>query len=122
MAGHVLMVSVLGGAVLERYLVPVLPLLYLGFAAAFWQYRMRWRIMSAGALIAALIAGNFVNPLYPFPLENNLAFTDFVTLQAASRGVPGNAYSSSQNCDHLSLCFRVAAARIRLCTAFAPGS
>jgi 4-amino-4-deoxy-L-arabinose transferase-like glycosyltransferase len=82
MAGHVLLVSVLGGAVLERYLVPILPLLYLGFAAAFWQYRTRWRIVSATALIAVLIAGNFVNPPYPFPLENNLAFTDFVTLQS----------------------------------------
>jgi 4-amino-4-deoxy-L-arabinose transferase-like glycosyltransferase len=82
LAGHVLLVSVLGGAVLERYLVPVLAVLYLAFAAALWQYRTRWRIVSAAALGAALIAGNFVNPPYPFPLENNLAFTDFVALQS----------------------------------------
>ncbi len=81
-AGHVLLVSVLGGAVLERYLIPLLPVLYIGFSAAFWRYRMRWRIVSATALGAALIAGNFVNPPYPYPLENNLAFTDFVTLQS----------------------------------------
>jgi 4-amino-4-deoxy-L-arabinose transferase-like glycosyltransferase len=81
-AGHVLLVSVLGGAVLERYLVPVLPVLYLAFAAVFWQYRTRWRIVSAAVLGAALIAGNFVNPPYPFPMENNLAFTDFVALQS----------------------------------------
>jgi len=79
-AGHVLLVSILGGAVLERYLVPVLPILYIGFAAALWRYTKPWRIAGAAALGAALIAGNFVNPPYPFPLENNLAFVDFVRL------------------------------------------
>lgn len=82
MAAHVLLVSALGGAVLERYLLPVLPILYLAFVAAFWEYGARWRIVSATALGAALIAGNFINPPYPFPMENNLAFTDFVTLQS----------------------------------------
>jgi hypothetical protein len=85
-AGHVFLVSVLGGAVLERYLVPMLPVLYIAFAAALWQYRTRWRIVSATALGASLIVGNFVNPPYPFPLENNLAFTDFVMLQSQAAG------------------------------------
>ena len=77
---HVLLVSVLGGAVLERYLVPVLPILYIAFAAAIWQLARRWRILSAAGLAAALLVANFVNPPYPFPWENNLAFTDFVRL------------------------------------------
>jgi len=79
-AAHVVFVSVLGGAVLERYLVPVLPLLYIGFAAAMWQYTALWRMGTAGALAAALIAANLINPPYPFPMENNLAFADFVRL------------------------------------------
>jgi hypothetical protein len=81
-AGHVVLVSVLGGAVLERYLLPVLPIVYIGFAAALWRFSNRWRIAGAAGLAAALIAGNFVNPPYPFPLENNLAFVDFVKLHA----------------------------------------
>ena len=81
-AAHVVLVSVLGGAVLERYLLPVLPILYIAFAAALEQYSTRWRMLSAAALGAALIAANFVNPLYPFPLENNLAFVDFTRVQA----------------------------------------
>ncbi len=85
-AWHVLLVSALGGAVLERYLVPVLPILYTAFTAALWRYGMRWRTICTGALCAALIAGNFVNPPYPFPLENNLAFVDFVGLQAEAAG------------------------------------
>lgn len=79
-AVNVMFVSVLGGAVLERYLVPVLPLLYIGFAAAIWQYTALWRMVNAGALAAALIAANLINPPYPFPMENNLSFTDFVRL------------------------------------------
>jgi len=31
-------------------------------------------------LVAGLAAGNFINPPYAFPIENNLAFTDFVRL------------------------------------------
>jgi len=60
----------------------VLPVLYIGFAAALSHYKSRWRIASAAALTVALIVANFLNPLYPFPLENNLAFTDFVALQS----------------------------------------
>ena len=77
---HVLLVSVFGGAVLERYLVPVLPILYIAFAAAIWQLAPHWRMLSAAGLGAALLIANFVNPPYPFPWENNLAFTDFVRL------------------------------------------
>jgi 4-amino-4-deoxy-L-arabinose transferase-like glycosyltransferase len=79
---HVLLVSVLGGAVLERYLLPVLPFVYIAFAQALWTYTARWRIASTLALGAALVIANFVNPPYPFPWENNLAFTDFVNLHA----------------------------------------
>ena len=75
-----LLVSVLGGAVLERYLVPVLPTLYIAFAAAIWQYAPRWRILNAASLAGALLIANVVNPPYPFPWENNLAYSDFVTL------------------------------------------
>jgi 4-amino-4-deoxy-L-arabinose transferase-like glycosyltransferase len=77
---QVLLVSVLGGAVLERYLVPVLPVLYIAFAAAIWQLAPRWRTLAAVSLAAALLLANFVNPPYPFPLENNLAFTGVVRL------------------------------------------
>jgi len=81
-AAHVVLVSVLGGAVLERYLLPVLPIVYMGFAAALWQASVRWRVAGAAAMLASLLMANFVNPPYPFPLENNLAFTDFVGLHA----------------------------------------
>jgi hypothetical protein len=91
-AGNLLVVIVLGGAVLERYLLPVLPILYIAFAAALWTLPLKWRTIGSIALAAALITAIFRNPPYPFPFENNLAFTDFVSLHAeAARHLERNA-------------------------------
>jgi len=79
-AAHILMVSLLGGATLERYLLPVIPLVYLAMGAAFQAMRPRWRTIGAVALAAGLFAGLFLNPPFPFPYENNLALVDFVDL------------------------------------------
>lgn len=78
---QVLVVSALGGAVLERYLLPALPLIYIAFAVSLGALLPRARRLTFGALVVCLIAANFVNPLYPFPFENNLAFVSFVELQ-----------------------------------------
>jgi hypothetical protein len=87
-AVHMMAVSVLGGAVLERYLLPALPIVYSAFAVALWSLLPRARMLTVGALMVCLCAANFVNPLYPFPLENNLAFVDFVNLEMrAARAV-----------------------------------
>ncbi len=80
-AAHVLVVSAFGGAVLERYLTPLLPLLYSAFAVALAALPFRWMAVAGASLATLLIAANFINPLYPFPLENNLAFTTFVSLE-----------------------------------------
>jgi hypothetical protein len=77
---HVLAVTALGGAVLERYLLPVLPILYAAFAVAsgaLLTNARRWMICSLGA---CLIAANFINPPYPFPFENNLMFVTFTDI------------------------------------------
>jgi 4-amino-4-deoxy-L-arabinose transferase-like glycosyltransferase len=80
---HVVMVSVLGGAVLERYMVPVLPLFYAAALVGFsvWTVNRRW--LAYMAMVAGLVAGLFVNPLFwPFPYENNLAVATFTKLHA----------------------------------------
>jgi hypothetical protein len=76
-----LMVTLVGGAVLDRYLLPVMPLLYAAFAAAASSYPAHWRWASHGAMVALLLAGWFWNPPYPFAFENNLALVNFVRLQ-----------------------------------------
>lgn len=99
-AGHVLLVTAFGGAALERYLLPVFPILYIATAAG-WSAMVRtWRIASAGALITGLILGLYWNPPFPFPLENNLAMVDFVELQKAAaayvdRYAPGATIASA---------------------------
>ena len=80
-AAHVLMVSVLGGAELERYLLPVLPLVYIAMGAGWSVLRPIWRNASIAVVAAGLLAGLIFNPPFPFPFENNLAMVDFVELQ-----------------------------------------
>ena len=86
-AGHVLMVSAFGGAVLERYLVPVLPLFYVAVAASWSLFSARARWMHQGAMTAGLLAGLWWNPPYPFPFENNLAARDQALLFRQAAGL-----------------------------------
>jgi 4-amino-4-deoxy-L-arabinose transferase-like glycosyltransferase len=90
---HVLLVSVLGGAELERYLVPVLPLLYIAMAAGWSSLAARWRGASLALMTLGLLSGLFLNPPFPFPYENNLAMADFVELQETAAGVLEEHYS-----------------------------
>ena len=86
-SAHLLTVSVLGGAVLERYLLPILPLFYIAVAAG-WSRWTNWpRWVAQGAMFAGLIAGLYVQPPYPYPLENSLAMVDQVRLYQLAAGV-----------------------------------
>jgi hypothetical protein len=84
--GHVLFVSLFGGAALERYLLPVFPILYIAMAAASEALPRTIRLPGRAALIVGLLTGLFWNPPYPFPYENNLAMVDFIRLQKAAAG------------------------------------
>lgn len=94
---QLLVVSAFGGATLERYVLPVLPVVYVAFALSLRALKTRTRQIALAALIVCLIGASFVNPPYPFPFENNLAFVSFVRLEqsAASEveqysiGLPG---------------------------------
>jgi 4-amino-4-deoxy-L-arabinose transferase-like glycosyltransferase len=89
---HVLFLSAVGGAMLERYLLPVLPVVYAAMVAAMSIYKGPLKLACQLALLAGLIAGNFWNPPYPFPFENNLAFTNFVELQQTAAGFVARRY------------------------------
>jgi 4-amino-4-deoxy-L-arabinose transferase-like glycosyltransferase len=78
---HILLVTLLGGAVLERYLLPALPIYYALAAAAFQGLGTALRLVHVLGLSAALAFSLFWNPPWPFPYENNLAMVDFVRLQ-----------------------------------------
>jgi hypothetical protein len=74
------MLSLTGGAVLPRYLLPVFPPLVLIAVILIWRLpRPAARsvmVLAAGCFVGAW----FLNPPYPFPFEDNLAYADFVRL------------------------------------------
>jgi 4-amino-4-deoxy-L-arabinose transferase-like glycosyltransferase len=78
---HTLLVTVFGGAALERYLLPILPVFYIAVAAAWTTLTPVRRHFSQALMIAGLLFGIFWNPPWPFPYENNAAAVDFVRLQ-----------------------------------------
>jgi hypothetical protein len=83
---HLALFCLFGGAVLERYLMPVLPILYAAMAAAFMTLPGIWRHAAPAAALAGVLASNFIDPPYPYPLENNMAFIEFIDLQKTAAG------------------------------------
>jgi hypothetical protein len=77
---YLLLLSLVGGAILPRYLLPVLPLFYLAVVAMVTRLpRVPARLILAAAAVC-FVGAWFINPPYPFPLEDNLAYADFVWL------------------------------------------
>jgi 4-amino-4-deoxy-L-arabinose transferase-like glycosyltransferase len=82
---YVLALSVLGGAVLTRYLLPVYPLIVL-LCVSTLHRRLRWWPVAIPAVVAAFVAALIFNPPYRFAPEDNLTYRDYVVLhkQAAA--------------------------------------
>jgi hypothetical protein len=79
-AANTLLFSVLGGALLTRYLLPLYPLVLLVCVAAFWRRVPAWGAMVALAAFAFCL-GLFINPPYRFAPEDNLSYADSIRLQ-----------------------------------------
>lgn len=73
------MLSVLGGAVLARYLLPATPLVIL-LCVSTLRRRIRHWLWVVSLVCAAFFAGLLLNPPYPFAPEDNLAYRDYVIL------------------------------------------
>jgi hypothetical protein len=73
--------SVVGGAVLARYMLPVLPLVILAMVSTLWRRVLYWRLI-VGTVAIAFVAGLFSNPPYGFSLEDNLAYRDYIVMHA----------------------------------------
>jgi 4-amino-4-deoxy-L-arabinose transferase-like glycosyltransferase len=89
---QLLVVTVFGGAELERYLVPVLPILYAAMATAAGIWSPPTRLISQAAMLAICVAGWFWSTPFPWPYEDNLDMVDFIRLhQSAARYLEDHA-------------------------------
>lgn len=83
MLANLIVFSVLGGALLTRYLLPLYPLMILLCVNTFRRRVKQWPALVALSA-AAFIAGLFVNPPYRFAPEDNLAYRDVILLHEAA--------------------------------------
>ena len=77
---YLLTLSLVGGAILPRYLLPVFPILYLVVVTFIWRLPRAMARTACTFAAACLVGSWFVNPPYPFPFEDNLAYADFIRL------------------------------------------
>jgi len=76
---YVVVMSLIGGAVLARYMLPAVPLVIILCVSTLWRRLNFWPVVIA-CVVLAFIAGWFWNPPYGFSPEDNLAYRDYVVL------------------------------------------
>jgi hypothetical protein len=76
---YVVAMALVGGAVLARYMLPVVPLVIIVCVSTLWRRVRLWRGVIA-IVVLAFLAALFVNPPYGFSLEDNLAYRDYIRL------------------------------------------
>jgi hypothetical protein len=74
--------SILGGALLTRYLLPMYPLVLLLVLTTLYRRVSYWHGLAAVSA-AAFVAGLFINPPYRFAPEDNLSYARVIRLHQA---------------------------------------
>ena len=74
--------SILGGALLTRYLLPMYPLVLLLAVMALYRRAPYWFVLTAIAA-GAFVAGIYINPPYGFAPEDNLTYARVIRLHQA---------------------------------------
>ena len=87
--------SIVGGAVLARYMLPVVPLVILALVSTLWRRVRYWKLIVA-AIAIAFVAGLFTNPPYGFSLEDNLAYRDYIVMHAEASRFLAMRYSGER--------------------------
>src|SRR6476660_8758292 len=79
MLAHLLAFSLLGGALLTRYLLPVYPLVIMLGMSTLHRRISRWE-WPAALMVIVFVLGLFFDPPYRFAPEDNLTYKGFVDL------------------------------------------
>ncbi len=94
-AAYVLALSVVGGALLARYMLPVVPLVIIVCVSTLWRRIRSWRLV-VGIVCLGFVLGLFVNPPWGFAPEDNLAYRDYVVLHEAADAVVSTKYAHAR--------------------------
>jgi hypothetical protein len=92
---YVLALSVIGGAVLARYMLPVLPLIIIVCVSTLWR-RVRHWVAAVAIVVAGFGLALFVNPPYGFAPEDNLAYRDYVLLHTSAANLLEKRYGDAR--------------------------
>ncbi|HEY0564192.1 MAG TPA: glycosyltransferase [Terriglobales bacterium] len=84
--------SLIGGALLTRYLLPCYPLIILIFVSTLWRRWKAWPV-AVTAVVLAFLAALVWNPRYRFSPEDNLAYADYIRLHQSAARVLGQHLS-----------------------------
>jgi 4-amino-4-deoxy-L-arabinose transferase-like glycosyltransferase len=91
---NALLFSVLGGALLTRYLLPMYPLVLLVAVSTFFRRVPYWQALAVLSAVA-FVAGLFINPPYRFAPEDNLAYARVVRMHLAGIAQLNKRYPGS---------------------------
>jgi hypothetical protein len=94
-AAYVIALSLVGGAVLARYMLPVVPLVILICVSTLWRRVRGWPVAVA-AICALFVAAWFIAPPYRFAPEDNLAYRDYVLLHVRAEQLIAKHYPSAR--------------------------
>jgi 4-amino-4-deoxy-L-arabinose transferase-like glycosyltransferase len=92
---YVIAMSFIGGAVLARYMLPVVPLVIL-IAVSTLRRRLRYWAAIVAIVAGAFVTALFVNPRYSFSLEDNLAYRDYILLHQDAEGFLESRYPGAR--------------------------
>ncbi len=76
---YLVSLSIVGGAVLARYMLPIVPLVILVCVSTIWRRLRAWKAVIA-VITLAFVSALFINPPYGFSPEDNLAYRDYIRL------------------------------------------
>jgi 4-amino-4-deoxy-L-arabinose transferase-like glycosyltransferase len=83
---YALAMSMIGGAVLARYMLPVIPLVMIICISTLRRRVRIWPGLTA-AIAAGFVLALFLNPPYGVSLEDNLAYRDYIQLHQNAENV-----------------------------------
>ena len=94
-AAYTLAMSLIGGAVLARYMLPVVPLVILVSVSTIWRRVRPWPWILA-IVVTGFVAALFINPHYGFAMEDNLAYRDYIVLHQGAEAALERRYPQAR--------------------------